>query len=149
MLRHRFDGAAWQGLGTDKLDQKRRLAGLSPDLPAGHGVQGEVGGPPGQRFRYLAEQRQIRRTGEHEAARTPLFIHAAFQGKQQFGAALHLVEDGVLGQQSLGISLGGSQRGEIVQRSIDPILAQFRLLQQQGALARLTQSRQHDDRQMP
>ena len=87
-IRYGFDRTARCCLGTDELDQKWQLAGLSLYFPPGHRVQREINRSTGQPARYLTEQHQICRAGEHKASWTPLFIHAALQGKQQFRAAL-------------------------------------------------------------
>jgi hypothetical protein len=118
--------------------------GTQPQLLAsGHRPQREIARAPGQRFRDLAHQQQVRGTGEQETARPAITIDGALDGEQDIRRALHFVDGDRTraGEQRLRIALGGVTQVEIVERHVATRPRNQRL--GQGALSRLARAGQH------
>lgn len=62
-------------------------------------MQRKVSSSAGQSLRYMAEQRQIRRSRKHKTARTTLLVDSLFDRQQEFGATLRLVDNGGVAEQ--------------------------------------------------
>ncbi len=132
----------WEATREGRVDET--LEG-SLDLPLRERPQVQDLDATRERLGDLRDDQDPRRTGQQEPPRPAVSVDGRFQGKEQLGCPLHLVENHVppeTRQEAGRIPASRGHHGGIVEREVPPARAPLAQALRQRALARLSRTRE-------